>query len=107
MATNHETLEACPTDIARASAQSVWECLTNPSRLGWVAQVIDAPERPLRAGDRVRFSASLGLRVTWNVLAVEPIRQMALDIAMPFGIANHMTVVISPIDAETCRVTFN
>jgi len=107
MATNHETLEACPTDVARASAERVWERLTNPSQLGWVAKVIEAPKRPLRAGDRVRFSASLGLRVTWDVLAVEPTRQMALNIALPFGMANHMTIVISPIDAETCRVTFN
>jgi uncharacterized protein YndB with AHSA1/START domain len=107
MLANDETIEACPTDVVRASAERVWEHLVDPAKLDWVANVIERPAARLRVGDRVRFSASLGLRVTWDVLAVEPVRQMALDIALPFGMANHMTIVISSIDAESCRVTFN
>jgi hypothetical protein len=102
-----ETLEACPTDVVRGSVERVWEHLTDPARLGWVAKVIEAPAGRLRAGDRLRFAAAPGMRVTWDVRAVEAPRQLALDVALPFGMGNRMTIVVSPIDAASCRVTFN
>lgn len=107
MSANDEIIEACPTDVAHAPAERVWERLVDPDRLDWVARVVEAPAGPLRAGDRVRFAASLGLRLTWDVLAVEPARRLALDITLPFGIANHMTIALAPIDAERCRITFH
>lgn len=103
-----DTFETCPTDVARAPVERAWELLTTPSRLDWVdARLIEAPGRSLRPGDRVVFAASLGLRVSWTVLAVEPPHRLALDIALPFGMANQQTVVLSPLDAERCRITFN
>lgn len=98
----------CPTDIVRAPAARVWEHLIDPTRLGWVdARLIEAPERPLAVGDRLVFVASFGLRVSWVVLAMEPLRSLELDIGLPFGMANHQTMVISPAGEESCRVTFN
>jgi hypothetical protein len=98
----------CPTDIVRAPAERVWERLIDPALLGWVdARMIEAPERRLVVGDRVVFVASLGLRVSWVVMGMEPLRSLDLDIRLPFGMANRQTTVISPIDAESCRLTFN
>jgi hypothetical protein len=98
----------CPTDVAHAPAERIWERLIDPSRLDWVdAKLIEAPGRRLQVGDRLLFAASLGLRVSWTVLAIEPLRLLTLDIGLPFGMANRETVVLSPVDAEHCRITFN
>jgi len=98
----------CPTDIVRAPAERVWERLIDPARLGWVdARLMEAPARHLAVGDRLVFAASLGLRVSWVVLAMEPLRSLDLDIGLPFGMANRQTIVLSPMDPESCRVTFN
>ena len=100
--------ETCPTDVVHASAECVWELVMTPSLFGWIdAKVIEAPARSLMVGDRVIFAASLGLRVSWTVLALEPPHRIALDIELPFGIANQETIVLSRLDAATCRVSFN
>ncbi len=103
-----EAFETCPTDVAHAPVERVWQRLTDPSLLGWVdAKVVDAPARHLGVGDRVRFVASFRLPVTWSVLAIDPPRQIALDIQLPFGMAVQETIVLSRIDADSCRITFN
>ncbi len=101
-------MEVCPTDVTRASVERVWELVTNPSGYQeWVdAKVIEAPSRALQIGDRVLFTASLGLRLSWTVFAIDPLREFGIDVALPFGMANHETIVISKL-AEGCRVTFN
>jgi hypothetical protein len=103
-----EFVETCPTDVVRAPLERIWAHLTEPTRLEWVdAKLIDAPPRTLAVGDRLSFAASLGLRVSWTVLAIDPPRSIALHIGLPFGMANRETVVLSPIDAQRCRITFN
>ena len=102
------SFETCPTDIIHASPERVWELLTNPGRLGWVGvKVVEAPARTLAVGDRLVFGPAPGLRLSWNVLAVEPLRTLRLDITAPFGIRNHEIVVVSPRGRGSCRVTFN
>jgi hypothetical protein len=97
-----------PTDVIRASPERVWELLTNPERLGWLTvRVVEAPARNLEVGDRLVFGPAPGLRLSWNVLSVEPLRTLELDIKVPFGITNHEIVVMSPlVGNEGCRVTF-
>ncbi len=103
-----EAMEVCPTDVARAPVELAWEHFTNPSLLGWVdAKLVDAPARPVAVGDRLLFKADFGLRVTWSILAIEPHRQVELDIGLPFGMANRQTTVFSRIDAHSCRITFS
>ena len=34
-------------------------------------------------------------------------RQLTLDIALPFGVKNREQIQITPIDANSCRTTFN
>jgi hypothetical protein len=103
-----EIVESCPSDVVHAPVERVWELVSDPSRFQWLdARVCTAPGRVLRVGDRVVLAATLGLRVTWDVLAMDPRRSIALDIGLPFGLVNHETIVIGTIDAERCRVTFN
>lgn len=104
-----ETFETCPTDVVHATPERVWELLTDPARFDdWLGvKVVEAPSRSLAAGDRLLFGPAPGIRVSWIVLSVEPLRTLELDIKVPLGIRNHETIVVSPVDAESCRVTFN
>jgi len=103
-----ESFETCPTDVIHASPERVWELLTDPARLDWVGvKVVEAPARRLTVGDRLVFGPAPGLRVSWDVLSVEPLRMLELDVKVPFGIRNHEIVVVSPLAGDSCRVTFN
>lgn len=103
-----DSFETCPTDTIHASAEYVWELLTDPARLDWVGvKLVEAPARHLAVGDRLVFGPAPGLRVSWDVLAVEPLRTLELDIKVPFGIRNHEVVVVSPWGGDSCRLTFN
>lgn len=103
-----ESFETCPTDVVRATPECVWELLTNPacfSSLG--VKVIESPARNLAVGDRLRFRPAPGLRASWTVLFIEPLRKLELDVKVPLGIRNRETFVVSPVGAGSCRVTFN
>jgi uncharacterized protein YndB with AHSA1/START domain len=103
-----DSFETCPTDIIEAPPERVWELLTNPARLDdWLGvKVVEAPGRTLAVGDRLVFGPAPGLRLSWDVLAVEPLRTLELDVKVPFGIRNHEIVVMSPLDSDSCRITF-
>jgi uncharacterized protein YndB with AHSA1/START domain len=102
------TFETCPTDIVPASREHVWELLTDPARLEWVGvKLVEAPARHLAVGDRLVFGPAPGLRLSWDVLSVEPLRALELDIKAPFGIRNHEMIVVSPLESDSCRLTFN
>jgi len=103
-----DSFETCPTDIIHASPGRVWELLADPARLGWLGvKVVEAPARNLAVGDRLVFGPAPGLRLSWNVLYVEPLHTLELDVKVPFGIRNHEIVVVSPVGRDSCRVTFN
>src|SRR5262245_38978302 len=103
-----DNFETCPIEVVNAPVECVWKLVTTPSLFEWIdAKLIQAPARSLVVNDRVIFAASLGLRVSWTVLALDPPHRIALDIALPFGIANQETMVLSRLDANTCRVSFN
>jgi uncharacterized protein YndB with AHSA1/START domain len=102
-----DSFETCPTDIIHASPERIWELLTNPACFGWLGvRVVEAPARTLASGDRLVFGPAPGLRMSWDVLSVEPLRTLELDVRVPFGIRNHETVVVSPVDSGSCRVAF-
>jgi hypothetical protein len=103
-----ESFETCPTDVIHATPERVWELLTNPACYDWVGvKVIDPPARNLAVGDRLLFGPAPGLRLSWTVLSIEPLRALELDVKVPFGIRNHEIVVVSPVGIDSCRVTFN
>jgi uncharacterized protein YndB with AHSA1/START domain len=102
------SVETCPTDIIHASPERVWELLADPARFGWLGvKVVEAPARTLAVGDRLVFGPAPGLRLSWDVLSVEPPRMLELDVKAPLGIRNHEIVVVSPLGGDRCRVTFN
>jgi uncharacterized protein YndB with AHSA1/START domain len=102
-----DSFETCPTDIVHAPPERVWELLTDPARFGWLGvKVVEAPARTLAAGDRLVFGPAPGLRLSWEVLSVDPLHVLELDVKVPFGIRNHETVVVSPLGSDGCRVAF-
>ena len=103
-----EGFENCPTDVIRATPARVWELLTDPARFDWLGvKVIEAPARSLAVGDHLRFGPAPGLRLSWTVLSVEPLRALELDIKVPLGIRNHEIIVVSPVGVDSSRATFN
>jgi uncharacterized protein YndB with AHSA1/START domain len=101
-------MEVCPTDIIIAPAERVWRLLTNPHELAqWSGTtLVNGPARALSAGDRLVFRVGL-LHITFDVLAMQAPRQLTFDIALPFGVKNREQIQIAPIDANSCRTTFN
>jgi hypothetical protein len=103
-----DSFETCPTDTIHASSEQVWDLLTDPARYGWVGvKLVESPAHHLAVGDRLVFGPAPGLRLSWDVLAVEPLRTLELDIRAPFGISNHEVIVVSPLSDDRCRTTFN
>ena len=112
-------IQTCPTDIVASSAERIWNLLTQPRELAaWTgARLVecsthggpthDGPTEGLVAGDRVVLAPGFGMRVIFEVLAMDPLRQLALDAYLPFGVVNHEVIQISPVGAGGCRVTFN
>ena len=101
-------MEVCPTDVILAPAERVWRLLTTPHELAqWTGtKLVRAPARAMSAGDRLVFRAGM-LHITFDVLDMQAPRQLTLEIALPFGVKNREQIQIAPIDAKSCRTTFN
>jgi hypothetical protein len=102
-------IQTCPFEIIFASAQRIWGLLTRSDQLAsWSgAKLIDGPTEALVPGDRVILGPGLGMRVVFEVRRLEPLRELAVDAHLPFGVVNHEVIVIAPLDGGRCRVTFN
>lgn len=107
------SIVTCPSDIVAAPASVVWHLVAEPTELArWTDSVlVGAPHRPsgLRAGDRVLLGAGVrGLfRIVVDVVDADAPTRIGLDVRLPFGVVNHEVVVIAPLSASSCRVTFN
>jgi uncharacterized protein YndB with AHSA1/START domain len=101
-------MDVCPTDIILAPAERIWHMLTDLPKLAqWTGlRLVEGPACAMRVGDRVILGAA-GLRITFDVLAMQPPRELTLDVGFPFGITNHERIQITPIDAHSSRVTYN
>jgi len=101
-------MEVCPTDVILAPAERVWTLLTNPDELAqWSGtKLVEGPARAVKPGDRLVFQAGL-LHIIFDVSDMQAPRQLTLDIALPFGVKNREQIQITPIDANSCRTTFN
>jgi len=103
------SIVACPTDVVAAPAERVWELLADASSLArWTGtRLVEGPERPLQAGDRIVYGAGPGLRAIFQVLEVVPRQTLRVDVAMSFGIVNHEVIQLAAIDDTRTRVTFS
>src|SRR5262249_29171838 len=105
--TCHE-MEVCPTEVVLAPAERIWDLLTDPGELEqWTGtKVVRGPMKPLGTGDHLVLRTGV-LCITFDVLDTQPPRLLTLDVGLPFGVMNHEQIQIPPIDANSCRVTFN
>jgi hypothetical protein len=105
------TLEVCPTDIVHAPVPTVWDLIATPRELaGWSkTRIIEAPDRELRAGDRLVLGTGIGwrMKVVFEVERTLRPRQLALTIRLPLGVTNHEVIDIAPVAEDACRVTLN
>jgi hypothetical protein len=101
-------MDVCPTDIILAPAERIWHLVTDPRELAhWSGtRLVEAPTRAIHAGDQLVFRAGV-FRITFDVVGLAATRQLTLDIALPFGVTNREQIQITPIDASSCRTTFN
>jgi uncharacterized protein YndB with AHSA1/START domain len=101
-------MDVCPTDVILAPVERVWRLVTEPRDLAhWSGtRLVEAPTRAIRAGDQLVFRAGVFL-ITFDVVDLDAPRQLTLDIALPLGVKNREQIQITPIDARTCRTTFN
>lgn len=104
-------LHICPTDVVHAPAERVWCLVTTPKGLArWSnTKVIEAPDRELRAGDRLVLGAGIGhyMKVTFRVEAAVRPHRFAVHVRLPLGVTNSEVIEITPTSADACRVTFN
>jgi uncharacterized protein YndB with AHSA1/START domain len=101
-------MDVCPTDIILAPVERIWHLITDPHELArWTGlNLVDAPARELTAGDRLVFRAGMW-HITFDVVDMHAPRQLILDIALPLGVRNREQIQITPIEANSCRTTFN
>ena len=101
-------MEVCPSDVLLASTELIWHLLTDPRKLAqWTGTtLVDGPARPMNVGDHLVFRAGM-LRITFDVRDMRPLRELTLDVGLPFGVTNHEQIQIAPINAHSSRVTFN
>jgi uncharacterized protein YndB with AHSA1/START domain len=101
-------IQTCPTAVVRAPPERIWRLLVDAKALaGWLgAKLLDGPAWPLALGDRVVLGVGLGMKVVFEPKAIDPPRELALEVRLPLGVVNHEVVRIAPLDADSCRVSF-
>jgi hypothetical protein len=87
--------------------------LCEPKRLDlwWDARVERAePEGPLVAGQTLRGSSRAfahNFPLLWNIEEVDAANgRLRMTVHLPFGILNHVTLKVAPLDERTSRLSF-
>ena len=101
-------MDVCPTDIVLAPAERIWNLLTDPRTLAqWTeTTLVEGPAGRLGAGDQFVLRAGI-FRITLKVVDLRPLSRLVLDVRLPFAVTNHEDIQITPVDADSNRVTFN
>jgi|SRR6516225_3136217 len=100
-------MDVCPTDVIFAPAERIWYLMTDTRELAqWSGTRLVEGPAVLSPGDHLLLRAGI-FHVTFDVLDMQAPRRLTLDIRLPFRIRNHERIVVAPIDATSCRVTFN
>lgn len=92
--------------IVEAPAERVFRALVVPEeRRSWVRTLIEEPhEGPLRLGDKVhaaRRGSTSGSRYTLTVVALDPPRRLAMDVARNGQHVGRNTFEIEPVEGGT------
>ncbi len=101
-------MEVCPSDLLLAPADRIWHLLTEPRKVAqWTGtKLVEGGACSVSAGDHFTLRAGVA-RIIFDVVDVRAPRQLTLDVRLPFGVAIHEKIQITPIDAQSSRVTFN
>lgn len=107
------TLSVCPIAMVEAPAERVWAVLTNPAGYDawWDARAERiAPPGPAAPGQVIVAhpkGAGRLARITLRVVARDDARHtLDLHSEFPLGIALENHLVVQPLDARRCRLTF-
>ena len=106
--TTLDRMDVCPTDVISAPAERIWSLMTDTRELvQWSGtRLVEGPAGVLSPGDHLLLRAGI-FHVTFDVLDMEAPSRLTLDIRLPVRIRNHERIAVAPIDATSCRVTFN
>src|ERR1017187_2903111 len=106
-------MSVCPVARIAAPVERVWALLADPAGYGqWRDGTIDSVEPPgaARTGQIVTISAhAFGKRwlVTGAVDGVDDERhQIGVRVTLPFGVVEHSQITCTPLDAQSCWVSF-
>jgi len=107
------SLNTCPIVTVHASAEQVWNLLSEPERyaLWWDVQTrAITPEGPAQPGQRIRATTREFGREWEANITVEQVdeakRSLQLTTQLPLGITIHNHITCTPLDSATCRVSF-
>jgi ligand-binding SRPBCC domain-containing protein len=107
-------VNVCPSGIANAPPEGVWQVLTNTEGYGdWAdAAVVGVhPPGPASAGQQIELAPrALGRRwqVTIDVVRMDPDRRwIDLVARVPFGVVNREHITLSPMDDGRTLIRFN
>ena len=106
-------VSVCPVATINAPAERVWRLLSEPANyaLWWDAQTRSiVPAGPAAAGQRI-YAQSAALGRQWDVkITVQKVdeakRQLHLTTRLPLGITVYNYITTTPLDRETCRLSF-
>jgi ligand-binding SRPBCC domain-containing protein len=107
-------VNVCPSGIANAPVEAVWQVLVNTERYGdWAdADVVSVdPPGPARSGQRIELAPrALGRRwhASIDVARMDPDhRWIDLVARTPFDVVNREHITLSPVDGGRTLVRFN
>ena len=107
-------VNVCPSGIANAPPEAVWQVLANTACYGdWAdADVVGVhPPGPARAGQHLELAPrALGRRwhATIDVARMDPDRRwIDLVARTPFGVVNREHITLSPMDGGRTLLRFN
>jgi len=107
-------VNVCPSKIAEAPLEAIWQVLVNAERYGdWAeAEVVRVhPAGPATTGQRIELAPrAFGRRwhATIEVARIDPeCRWIDLVARTPLGIVNREHITLSPVDSGQTLVRFN
>ncbi len=107
------SLSVCPIAVVQATAEAVWDILSDPTTYtDWSDAIVDrvVPEGRVQPGQRVEAHArELGVSrpVLIEVRDVDPTKQtLDLTTSLPLGITVRNHITVTPLDGDSCQVSF-
>jgi hypothetical protein len=103
----------CPTTVVGAPAVRIWPLLADPGNYDrWAdAELVRAaPPGHVREGQVIELRTRELWRwwhVRFDIGHVQPEHSIEVTVHLPFGTVNHEEIVLTPVDPERTRVTFN